>query len=85
MLGYLTIFLTSASAFAGAQAWVIGFATIALVSLAYAEHYSIYQRGTELGLDELIDTTLLASTLNALIASSASYGLGWLLVVFART
>jgi hypothetical protein len=76
MLAYLTIFAASVSGFAGAPVYVVGLATLALASLSYAEHYSIYQRGSENGLFDLVDTTLIGSLFNAVAASGAAFGAG---------
>jgi hypothetical protein len=76
MLAYLTIFTASVSGFAGAPVWVVGLATIALASLSFAEHYCLYQRGSELGFFNLVDTTLISSLLNAIAASGMAFAAG---------
>jgi hypothetical protein len=82
MLAYLTIFSASIAGFASAPAWVILLASIALVSLSFAEHYRLYQRNSGLGMTELVDTTLLGSLINALVASSLAFGAGVALRIF---
>lgn len=81
MLGYLAILGATLSGLAGLPPWTIAAATIALTSLSYAEHHRLYERGQELGLSALLDSVLLRSMFNGLIASGVAYGGGWVIRV----
>jgi hypothetical protein len=81
MLAYVTILATAISGFAGAPIWVVLIGAVALATLSYAEHYMLYQRSSELGLTDLIDTTLLGSLFNGFAACAMGYGMGVVLKV----
>jgi hypothetical protein len=76
MLAYLAILIVSIAGFAGAPLWAVILGAVGLASLSYAEHYRLYQRNSDLGFTELVDTTLLASLLNAFAAAAMAYGAG---------
>lgn len=79
MLGYLAIFSASLAGYAGLGPWIIAVAAIALASLSRAEHAATYERGRELSLYSIIDSAMVRSAFNGIIASSAAYGFGWLM------
>ena len=78
MLGFLAIFGAAVGGYAGMPPWVIAASAIALASLSYAEHYRLYRRGQELGLTDILESTMLRSVFNALVAAGGAYGVGWL-------
>lgn len=79
MLSFVVILAAALSGFGGVGVWAAAACAIALASLSYAEHYSLYRRGQELGLTEALRSTVLRSFLNALIASGGAYAGGVLL------
>ena len=81
MLAYLAILGAALAGFAGVAPWAIAASAIALMSISYAEHYGLYERGQELGLTDMLEWTLLRSAFNAVLACGGSYGLGWLMRV----
>lgn len=81
MLGFLTIFAATLAGYAAVAPWAIAAAAIALSSISYAQHSRLYERGQELGLSQVVETTVFRSFFNALAASSAAYSLGWLFCV----
>lgn len=76
MLAYLTIFATALAGAAGTPLWTIAVATIALSALSYAANYRLYKSSADLDMGDLADETLLASALNAFVASGMAYGAG---------
>jgi len=78
-LGYLAILGVSLAGYAGLGPWVIAAAAVALSSLSRAEHGPTYERGRALGLHAILDSVMLRSALNGVIASAAAYGFGWLM------
>lgn len=81
VLGYLAVFGTSLAGYAGIGPWVIVAGSIALASLSRAQYSELYDRGRDLGLIRAIDSTMLRSFGNALVAAGVAYGGGWLLRV----
>jgi hypothetical protein len=79
LVGYFAIFGASLGAYGGLGPWVIALAAIALASLSRAQYSNLYERGRELGLTRIIDSVMLRSFVNALVAASVAYGGGWLL------
>ena len=79
MFGFLAIFAAALAGFAGVGVWAIAASAIALASLSYAEHFSLYRRGQELGHLDALRGTALRSFGNALIAAGGSYACGCLL------
>ncbi|MGD9785658.1 MAG: hypothetical protein AB7E80_05390 [Hyphomicrobiaceae bacterium] len=79
MLGFLTIFAATLAGYTGVGSWSIAAAAIGLTSMSYARHQRLYERGQELGLSNVVESTLLRSCANALAASCAGYGFGWLI------
>lgn len=79
LLGYFAIFGTSLAAYSGVGPWVIAAGTIALASVSRAENGTVYQRGRTLSLNGLLDTAMLRSIFNGIVASTAVYGFGWLM------
>jgi hypothetical protein len=76
VLGFLAILAAALCGLAGAPAWSIPVAAIALASVSYARHYLLFRRAANLGLQDAIDQTLLRSLINALVASTMAYGCG---------
>ena len=70
-MDYLTLSVVALAGYAGAPAWAIAAATIALASLSYAKHHLLYRRGADLGLSDQMDATMLSSVFNAFAASPA--------------
>lgn len=79
MFGFLAVFAAALSGFAGIGVWALAACAIALASLSYAEHYSLYRRGQELGQFEALRSTALRSFGNALFAAGGAYACGYLL------
>lgn len=81
MLEFLAIFGAAIGGFAGMPPWVIAASAIALASLSYAENYKLYRRGQELGLTDVLVSTVSRSAFNAAMAAGGAYGVGWLLLI----
>ncbi|WP_139247779.1 hypothetical protein [Hyphomicrobium sp. CS1GBMeth3] len=79
MLGFLAIFAASVAGYADVGLWTIAACAIALASASYAEHYTLYKRGQELGLTDTLRGAVLRSFGNGLIAAGAAYFCGWFL------
>ena len=77
MVAYLAIFGASLAGYAGLAGYVIVAAVIVLTSISYAEHGRTYTRARDLGLSDVADFVMLRSVLNAVIASGAAYGFGY--------
>ena len=82
MIGYIAIFASALSGYGGLGVWSIGATALALAALSYAEYGALYRRGQELGLTKVTQSALLQSLANALIATSAAYGMGWVFRLF---
>lgn len=76
VLGYFTILVAAVCGLAGAPAWTVIVAAIALSSISYARHTPLFRRAGALGMQDAIDQTLVASLVNGLLASAAAYGCG---------
>lgn len=76
MLALATIIVVTFCGLSGTPMWTIPAATIALASVSYARHQMLFRRAADLGMQEAIDQTLVASLLNAFIACSAAYAMG---------
>lgn len=76
MLGFLAILAIAFCGLAGAPAWTVPVAAVALASVSYARHYLLFRRAADLGLQDAIDQTLIRSLANGLAASAAAYGCG---------
>jgi len=79
LLGYLAIFGASLGAYAGLGPWIIAVAAIALASASRAQYADLYERGRDLGLVHIIDSAMLRSFGNALVAAGVAYVGGWAL------
>lgn len=79
MIAYFALFGCALAGYAGLAPYAIAACAIALVSLSYAEHGGLYRRGLEIGHARVVDLVMLKSLLNALVASTAAYGGGWVL------
>ncbi len=79
MLGFIAIFAASVAGYADVGLWTVAACAIALASASYAEHYTLYKRGQELGLADALRSTVLRSFGNGLIAAGAAYFCGWFL------
>jgi hypothetical protein len=82
MFGFLAIFAAALAGFGDVGVWAIAASAIALASLSYAEHYSLYRRGQELGHLDALRSTTIRSFCNALIAAGGAYACGYLLRLF---
>jgi hypothetical protein len=78
-LGYFAILGASLAGYAGVGPWVVAIAAIALASFSRAEHGLSYERGRELGLYGIIDSAMIRSVFNAVLASATTYSFGWLI------
>lgn len=76
MIAYFALFGCALAGYVGLAPYAVAGCAIALVSLSYAEHASLYRRGHEMGHARVIDLVMLKSVLNALVASIAAYGGG---------
>lgn len=76
MLGFLAIFIVAFCGLVAAPLWSIPAGAVALASVSYARHHGLFSRAANLGLQEMIDETLLQSLLNGLMASAMAYGCG---------
>lgn len=79
MLGYCTILVSALCGLAGAPAWSVLVAAIALSSISHSRHMPLFRRAGDLGMQDAIDQTLVASLVNGLLAAGAAYGCGLLL------
>jgi hypothetical protein len=64
-------------------AWTVLLAAVALATISYARHQSLFRQAGDLGMQDAIDQTLVASMINALLASAAAYGCGVVLRVLS--
>src|SRR5215470_462258 len=76
VLGFLAILAVALCGLAGAPAWAVPVAAIALASVSYARHHHLFRRAADLGLQDAVDQTLVRSLANGLVASAAAYGCG---------
>jgi hypothetical protein len=83
VLGYFTILVAAVCGLAGAPAWTVIVAAIALSSISYARHTPLFRRASALGMQDAIDQTLVASLFNGLLAAAVAIGFGSLLRVLA--
>ena|SRR5436190_10248724 len=80
-LGYLATLGASLGGYAGLGPWVIAIAAIGLASVSRAQYSDLYERGRDFGLIGIIDTVMLRSFGNALVAAGIAYVGGWVLRV----
>lgn len=83
MIAYTAIFAAALSGYAGVGIWAIALTAIALISLSHAEYGGLYRRGKEMGVTGLVQSTLLQSACNALIATAGAYAVGLLFRLMA--
>lgn len=76
LIAYLAILGVALASFGNTGPWVIVVGAIALACISQARFGELYRRGREAGLADVVDSTMLRSLGNALLASSAAYGLG---------
>jgi hypothetical protein len=76
LLPVATIFLASLSGLLALPAWTVLLAALALAMISYARHQPLFRRAGDLGLQDAIDQTLVASLTNGLVAAVAAYGCG---------
>lgn len=81
MLAYLALLGCALAGYAGSPPYLVAACTIALASLSYAEHGSLYRRGRDRGHARAVDAITLKSLFNAFVASAVSFGGGWILRV----
>lgn len=79
LLAYLAIVGTALAGLAGLAPWTIGAGAVALAAVSQSIYGDLYRRGREDGLATLVDGVMLRSLGNAILASAAAYGLGWML------
>jgi hypothetical protein len=85
LLGYFTILVVAACGLMDAPLWSVVVAAIALSAISYVRHVPLFRRAGDLGMQEAIDQTLVASLLNGLLAAAAAYGCGVALRVLAAS
>lgn len=83
MFGYVAILVSAVCGLVGAPAWSVVVAAIALSSISYARHQTLFRRAGDLGMQNAIDQTLVSSLINGLLAAGAAYGCGVVLRVLA--
>ena len=76
MLAYFAILISAICGLTAAPVWSVIIAAIALSSISYARHQSLFGRAGDLGMQRAIDATLLASLFNGVLAAAAAYGCG---------
>jgi len=76
VLGFFALLAVSLCGLAAAPIWSMAVAAIALTSISYARYQVLFRRAADLGLRQATDQTLIASLLNALLASGGAYGCG---------
>lgn len=79
LLAYLAIVGTALAGLAGLPPWTIAAGAIALAAVSQSLYGDLYRRGRDDGLATLVDAVMLRSLGNAILASTAAYGLGWVL------
>lgn len=79
LIAYFAILGVALAGFGNMGPWVVAIGAIALASVSQARFGDLYRRGREAGLSAAVDSTMLRSLGNALLASSAAYGLGLVL------
>ena len=81
-MSFIAVFAVSLCGLAGLPPWTIAAGTIALSSLSVVRHNQNYERARSSSLANLIDSTLLRSVGNALIASGVAYVGGRVLALY---
>jgi hypothetical protein len=76
VLGFICLLTVALCGLVAAPGWSVPIGAVALASVSYARHYGLFRRATDLGLQDAIDQTLLASLINGLAASAMAYGCG---------
>jgi hypothetical protein len=76
MLGLLPLLVVALCGLTAAPAWSIALSALALASISYARHHTLFRRAADLGLQDAIDQTLIRSLANGLLASATAYGCG---------
>ena len=76
MLAYFAILISAMCGLAAAPLWSVIIAAIALSSISYARHQSLFRRAADLDMQQAIDQTLVASLFNGVMAVAAAYGCG---------
>jgi hypothetical protein len=76
LIGFTAIFAAAVSGYAGVGLWAIAATALALFLLSQAEYGHLYRRGRDLGLSGAVQSTLLQSACNALLATTGAYAVG---------
>ncbi len=76
MIGFLAVFASSVSGYAGIGIWAIAASSLALAALSQAEYGWLYKQARDGGHDAAAQSTAMHSLANALLASSAAYVAG---------
>lgn len=82
MIGFLAVFSSALSGYAGIGVWAIAASALALAALSQAEYTPLYKRAREHGLTDVAQTTIVQSLLNALAASGGAYLVGMVVRFF---
>jgi len=78
-LGYLAVLGAAVGGYAGLELWIIAAAAIALASVSRAQYSELYEPGRDIGSDRIVNSVMIRSLSNALVASSIAYAGGWAL------
>lgn len=81
VISYLAIFAAGLGGFVGLPPWTIAATAIALASISYFRHEVVYRRARATGFATLINSTVVRSAFNAVVASAAAYGSGYLIAL----
>ena len=86
MIGFLSIFVTSLAAFAGAPVWAMVPGVLVLLTLSIIEQRKLSTRFAAIGASYMLTMAAWESAGNALVATGAAYGLGMVVkMVFFNT
>jgi hypothetical protein len=76
VLPVAALLLCSLSGLLALPVWIVVLTAIALATISYARHLPLFRRAGDLGMQDAIDQTLVASLSNGLLASGMAYGCG---------
>lgn len=85
VLPIATLLLCALSGLLALPAWIAVLTAVALATISYARHAPLFRRAGDLGMQDAIDQTLVASLVNAFFASGMAYGCGIALRVLAAS
>ena len=76
MLAFLSILVLAICGLAAAPVWSVVVGSITLATISYSRNQLLFRRASDLGLQDEIDSTLVASLANAFVACSMAFGCG---------